>query len=527
MDQITYIGDTRTISLDPAVWGGKASGLATIAQLGISVPPAFVLPVSFCQDYYKSGKVLPTEYSRLIQAGMTFLQSQTGKIFGDTKKPLLVSVRSGAPVSLPGMMDTLLNVGVSPRTIEGLIYASGSPRFAWDCYRRFIEQVASTIHNVHHGVLLEVMSTFLMDHEYPHIKHLDFAEMTELCSLYEKSLRDRYAISIPYEPHDQLDIAVKAVLDSWDAPRAREYRSAAGISGFPGTAVIVQAMVFGNSGSHSGAGIAFSRNPWNGDQEMIVDFEYSAQGEEIVSGTSRAQPGGLITPLSPSLYESLKHSAHILENHFQDMQDLEFTFEDGRLFILQTRTGKRSSYAALKIAVDLVKEGVLNPRTGFMRIQDIPRENLVITRIKTDKTPLTRGTAASIGVVSGRVAFTREQAESLSRDSPVILILNAATPDDIPSLHLVAGLVTRLGSRISHAAVVARQMEKVCIVGCTDIIIHKEMTSCQINTTIIRVSEFITLDGNNGAIYPGEVEMSEEFPDDLFREIEQLQEQAG
>jgi|SRR5271157_764191 len=504
-------------------FGNKASVLAKMASLGIPVPPGFSLGVSVCDDYYQNDEKLPEYVDDLLKRGISQLERATGLTFGSSRRPLLVSVRSGAPVTMPGIMDTLLNIGLNREVLRGLIYMTGNPRFAWDTYRRYLENFGAVIlgHDVaqFYTALHEAMAIEGITDE----AELDFNSLKLLTENYEQIIQRDGGQQFPENVFDQLRTATTAVLQSWKSPRAENFRKMNLVRGVRGTAVTVQAMVYGNLGLHSGAGVAFSRNPWTGDKELLLDFKLGAQGEDVVSGNQGAATQREMIAVMPEVYRDLQGFATKLEQYFHDMQDIEFTVQEGRLYILQSRGGKRGPYAALKIAVDMVEEGLITPRDALGRLREIDVDSIVVQRLQTSEPPIGSGVSASSGVASGKIALTTEQAQSSSSTGPVILVRETASPDDIPGIGSALGLLTARGARTSHAALVARQMGKVCIVNCTDLAIDLRYHRCRIGDVTLHEGDTITLDGSTGKIYNGQAPASFEKPKALLKKVRQWQ----
>jgi pyruvate, orthophosphate dikinase len=511
-----------TVSKVPAQsFGNKASNLAEMASLGIPVPPAFALNVSVCEDYFKSGGRLPGDVPALLKEGITFLEKATGLEFGSIKRPLLVSVRSGAPVSMPGIMETILNVGLNSETIRGLISMTGNPRFSWDSYRRLIEAFGTTAYGQEREIYHRLSRKFLEQEGIRDEVELDSFSLRELTGEYEHEFFTTLGRKFPENSYEQLDLATTAIIRSWQSPRAVTFRSMNEMTGVRGTAVVIQAMVFGNMGMHSGAGVAFTRNPWTGEKDLLLDFKFGAQGEDVVSGDQSATTQNELKNAMPDVYLNLVSIGNQLERHFKDMQDMEFTIQEGRLFILQSRSGKRAPLAELRIAVDICNEGIISREEALTLIGGIDIEHLVIERINTTDIPVASGLSASGGVVCGKIAFTSDAAVLLAKEGPVILTRETPSPDDIPGIKAADGLLTSRGARTSHAAVVARQLGKVCVVDCSDLEIDMQHHRCRMTGREFREGDMITLDGTSGAVYAGCVEITRKPPEDLLSVIEE------
>lgn len=500
-------------------FGDKASVLVSMSSMDIPVPPGFVLNVSVCEDYFKNSRQLPADVPGLLRQGISFLESATGKVFGGLP-PLMVSVRSGAAISMPGSMETLLNIGLSRDTIQSTISMTGNPGFAWDSYRRLIEDFGRIIFSNNSSRYRDLLNTTMEAAGVPDEKKLDYIALRKLSEDYKQVFKEESGKLFPEDVYEQLELSVRAVLDSWMSPRAKEYRKIHDIKGIKGTAITMQAMVFGNMDLNSGAGIAFTRNPWTGEKLPVIDFRFGAQGEDVVSG-SRAETSGIeLKTAFPTVYWDLGVIGEKLEAYFKDMQDIEFTAEERKLFILQSRNGKRSPLAALKIAVDLEKERLISPGDALKRLEEIDLNSISVQKIKTDKPPLSKGDSASIGVAIGMIAFSSEKAKLYALRGAVILVREIPSPDDISGIHVSAGLLTASGARTAHAAVVARQMGKVCIVNCRELKFYKRGRKCSIAGKEFLEGDVISLDGASGEIYEGEVEVINDKPMKLLETIE-------
>lgn len=507
-------------------FGDKASILIDMSSIGIPVPPGFVLNVSVCEDYFKNSRQLPEDVPNLLKQGVSFLESKTGKFFGGSP-PLVVSVRSGAAVSMPGSMETLLNVGLTRDTVRSLIAGTGNPRFAWDSYRRLIEDFGRIIFSNNPLLYRGLLDTAMEAAGVPDEKELDFMALRELAGNYEKLFSGESGRPFPKSTYEQLELALRAVLDSWMSPRARDYREIRNIKGVRGTAVTVQVMVFGNMGMGSGAGITFTRNPWTGEKQPVIDFRFGAQGEDVVSGSRAGTSGIELNTALPTVYRKLESIGEKLEAYFKDMQDIEFTVEEGKLYVLQSRSGKRSPLAALRIAVDLEKERLISPGEALKKLEEIDLNSISVQKIMTDKPPLAKGDSASIGVAVGKIAFSSEKAKRYASGGTVILVRETPSPDDISGIHVSAGLLTASGARTAHAAVVARQMGKVCIVNCRELKFYNGGRKCSIAGKEFLEGDVISLDGANGEIYEGKVEVITERPMELLEVIEEWKREAS
>lgn len=492
-------------------YGNKAAVLAEMAEIGIPVPPGFALPVDACEEYFEGGRVLPEWTRTLLEQGTAELESATGLGFGHARRPLLLSVRSGAAASMPGIMETILNVGLSRETVDGIVLRTGNPRFAWDCYRRLLSQFGEVVRG-HDPSRYRVLLRDAMDEEgVPDEAELDTASLRALAGQFERVHVDA-GEPFPASPEEQLTACTEAVLASWGGPRAEAFRRLGLAGEARGTAVTVQAMVFGNLGSSSGAGVAFTRNPWSGHPGLLLDFRFGAQGEEVVSGEQSGLDQLAFARVMPEQFDELARIGARLERYYGDMQDMEFTIEEGRLFVLQSRAGRRSPMAALQIAVDFVDEGVIDSERAIAQLSEIDLDGIRIRRVAGGGEPIGAGTPASGGVASGAIAFTGERAESEAATGGVILVRPTASPDDIAGIHAAAGLLVARGGRTSHAAVVARQLGKVCVVNCRDLAIDLDRHRCTIGETVLREGSVISIDGDTGRVYRGVVAVNEQQP---------------
>ena len=490
--------------------GGKGAGLAEMTNAGLPVPPGFTITTETCNEYYRNGKQFPAETIDQVHAALRDVEQATGKRFGDPANPLLVSVRSGSKFSMPGMMDTILNLGLNDVTVEGLAAATGNPRFAYDSYRRFIQMYG--------GVVLEVDK-----HHFEHAlaaqrrkagvdsdPQLSAADLQEVIATYKGIIHHETGHDFPADPVAQLQGAIEAVFRSWNNDRAIVYRRRERISDDLGTGVNVQVMVFGNMGDDSGTGVAFTRNPSTGAHELFGDYLRNAQGEDVVAGirTPKHITEMRDDPMLPGVYDEFVAIAQRLEKHYRDMQDLEFTIERGKLYMLQTRNGKRTGGAAVKIAVDLANEGIIDRKTAVQRVPpgDLVQLLYPVIDPKSSAKPIATGTKAGPGAAIGRVTFTAEAAEAQGKaGEKVILVRRETSPEDLRGMIEAQGILTSTGGPTSHAAVVARGMGKSCIVGAQDIVIAEDESHFTCKGTRVNVGDYITLDGTTGNIYVGQV----------------------
>jgi pyruvate,orthophosphate dikinase len=494
--------------------GNKAWNLMRMAAAGLPVPPGFVLPTIWCGQSHEPDTGKAAQLGVLRQ-GIVRLEHVTGLGFGLPRKPLLVSVRSGAAISMPGMMETVLDVGVNDETVEGLVRLTGNPRLAWDCYRRLIQGYAEVVQGLNTEPFDELARDALAVEGVENERRLDHRALQRLVHGMLCRFREMTGIPFPQSPIDQLEQATDAVFRSWNAPKAAEYRRLNHIGHDIGTAVTVQAMVFGNAGGTSGAGVGFTRDPATGEDALYLDFQFNGQGEDVVAGRQAIRDTDRLQSTLPAAWDRLKEVRRQLETMFTDVQDFEFTIQNGRLYLLQTRSAKRTPWAALKIACDLVEEGLIQTKEALHRLQSSDLESVVRSHLTGSKrVPLARATVAGIGVVSGRIAFDAETAKQfVDKGAPAILVRRETTTADITGMANAAGILTALGGRTSHAAVVARQLGKVCLVGCAALLIDQERRICQIALGHFAEGDWLTLDGNTGDVYAGRLDVTLERPE--------------
>jgi len=500
----------------PQTLGAKAYGLLRLVQLGLPVPPAFVLGTAYCREYFARGGRLPDRVRAALSAGLARLEEATGRGFGNARRPLLVSVRSGAPVSMPGMMETVLNVGLDRANLAGLLRTTGNPRQVQDCYRRLVAGYMETVHGVAGAPFDAILERQCASQGLASPRELDSVALEQIARESQDLAAALGPEPFPQDPMQQLLGAVEAVMRSWNSERARHYRRLNGIDDAHGTAVTVQAMVFGNAGATSGAGVGFTRDPATGDNQLYIDFEFNAQGEDVVSGHHIANGTARLAHELPRVLGELQRIKTVIEAEFRDMQDFEFTLENGRLYLLQTRAGKRASWAALRIAVDLVREGLITPAEALAQLNGVPIERIERTRLSARDAapPLASGIPASIGVVSGAVVFDPHRAAELSAVGRHVVLARADIhTGDIEGIAAADGILTARGGRTSHAAVVARQLGKVCVVGCEALRIAPDGSSCQLGETRLAEGDEITLDGASGEIYAGRLAVTTERPE--------------
>lgn len=494
--------------------GNKAYNLLKLAALGFPVPPGFVLPTTMCRNWIEGSRPSLAEFKTAYAGTLERLERASGLRFGDFRKPLLVSVRSGAPVSMPGMLDTVLNVGLTQTTIPGFVALTGNPRLAWDCYRRLIESYAQSVHNANLAPFEEITAATLATAKAASLAEVDTIALRDLARRSEQVFVKETGAHFPSDPYVQLLNSIDSVFRSWNSERAQVYRRVNGLDDLPGTAVTVQRMVFGNAGAGSGSGVGFTRDPATGEKHLYVDFAFDAQGEDVVSGTKRVSTDTELRKILPDVAESLDGMAARLERVFGYAQDFEFTVAEGQLYLLQTRDAKCSDWARLKIAVDLVDEGALSPEDARRRLDNLNPDTLERKRVVSGEAAIAMGIPASIGVATGAVALTIESAKvAMTEGRPAILIRNDILTEDIEGIVAAEGILTMRGGRTSHAAVVARELGKVAIVGCRELNIAEDEKTCTIGTTIFEPGSLLTIDGETGSIYAGSVQFTTEKPE--------------
>ena len=494
--------------------GGKGANLAEMTNLGLPIPPGFTVTTEACTDYYNHGRSISEEIQTQIFDALALLEEKLGKKFGDTENPLLVSVRSGARASMPGMMDTILNLGLTDISVEGFAKRTGNPRFAYDSYRRFIQMFSDVVMEVPKSLFERVIDEIKEDRKVHFDTELTAEDLKEVIRRFKEIYKEKMGEEFPQEPRVQLMEAVKAVFRSWDNERAIVYRRMNDIPGDWGTAVNVQSMVFGNMGNTSGTGVAFTRNPSTGARGIYGEYLINAQGEDVVAGIRTPQPITRLEEDLPECYEEFLKIANRLEEHYRDMQDMEFTIEDGKLYFLQTRNGKRTAQAALQIACDLVDEGMITPQEAVSRIEAKSLDQLLHPAFDPDA--LKKGTVmgqalpASPGAAAGKIYFTAEEAkEAHEAGERVILVRLETSPEDIEGMHAAEGILTVRGGMTSHAAVVARGMGTACISGCGDIVIDEKKKQFTLGGKTYFEGDYISLDGSTGKIYDGDIQTQE------------------
>jgi pyruvate,orthophosphate dikinase len=501
--------------------GNKAFNLMRMVAAGLPVPPGFVLPTAWCslpRDTDANAEAMRTALAK----GIARIEAATQLGFSSARRPLLVSVRSGAALSMPGMMETVLDVGLNFSSVEGLIRLTGNPRLAWDSFRRLVQGFAEVVAGLAVGpfdaLVREALSSAGVENE----RELDHRTLRDLTHAMLRCYQDLAGEPFPGEPRIQLVRAVEAVFRSWDAPKAKSYRALKGIPGHIGTAVTVQTMVYGNAGGKSGAGVGFTRNPANGERELYFDFQFNSQGEDVVAGRQVLRDNARLRATLPEIWTQLELACHELELLFGDAQDFEFTVQSGTLWFLQSRNAKRTPWALLRSAVDMVQEGICQPADALDRLAEVDLDLVERTSFAPPlPPPLASAEAASIGVACGVIALDSAAAQRMAAaGQPVILVRQETCTADIDGLAVAEGVVTATGGRTSHAAVVARQLGKVCLVSCPGLLSDVEARTVRIGDCTLEEGEFLSIDGNNGAIYRGRLEVVTERPERELAVIE-------
>lgn len=495
--------------------GFKAHNLGRMAHLGLKVPEAFVLGTAICRDFLKHPAKSRTALHDLLVEMLRRLESASRLAFGGNRKPLLVSVRSGAPVSMPGMMDTLLNIGLCDATVHGLIRLTGNPRLAWDSYRRLVQQFAEVVHGAEAAPFRAALDAAQREAGVDSARELDFRQLAQLTREFLAIFRDVAGQPFPQDPLEQAEAAIAAVFASWNSARAIEYRRLNDLPDSIGTAVTVQRMVFGNAGGTSGAGVAFTRDPAGGDNRLYVDFLFNSQGEDVVSGRFAAGDAERPQTVLPDVRARLETVRGMLEAEFRDAQEFEFTVQDGELFLLQTRSGKRTPWAALRIAVDQVREGLIAPDEALRRLDGIDLDGLERKHLAPgmEQELLGRAVPAGIGLAGGAIALDAAAAQRLVAEGRRALLVREDTlTEDIAGLAACEGLLTLRGSRTAHAAVVARQMGKPCLVGCSQLAIDAAARSITLGARTLREGDPLWIDAEAGLIFASEPAVAIEKP---------------
>lgn len=490
--------------------GGKGANLAEMTLLGLPVPPGFTITTEVCHYYLAQGGY-PKNFRQELDEHLHQLENVLDKKFGDPENPLLVSVRSGAKVSMPGMMDTILNLGLNDQTVQGLLEKTKNERFCYDAYRRFINMFGNVVLGLKHDAFEEEMDNIKQTCGVKNDTALSAEDLKYLVTQFKKIIQEQTGKPFPEDPREQLDLAIEAVFKSWNNERAETYRRLHHITGLHGTAVNIQAMVFGNMGNTSGTGVAFTRNPSTGEKEFYGEFLMNAQGEDVVAGIRTPQKLTQLQEVMPEIFEQLSAVRERLEKHYRDMQDIEFTIEEGKLYMLQTRNGKRTAKSGIKIAVDMVKENLISKKEALLRIDAAQLKQMLHPDIDpaSEKHIIAKGLPASPGAACGKVVFSADDAIDwvFNRDEKVILVRRETSPEDIQGMHVAQGILTSTGGMTSHAAVVCRGMGKCCVAGCTDITVDVRKKIIKIGEIEIHEGDILTLNGSTGEVMLGTVPM--------------------
>ena len=490
--------------------GGKGANLAEMTKIGLPVPPGFTISTEACNDYYVSNKTIKPEIVEQIEEKLAQLESELGKKLGSIENPLLVSVRSGAVISMPGMMDTILNLGLNDNTVVGLAKATDNERFAYDSYRRFIQMFSDVAMEVPKYKFENVLDKYKEQNGFKFDTELTTEHLKSIVEEFKAIYKAEVKEDFPQEPKKQLMLAVEAVFRSWNNPRAIVYRKLNDIPNNLGTAVNVQSMVFGNMGDNSGTGVAFTRDPATGENKLLGEYLINAQGEDVVAGIRTPQKIATLENIMPDIYKQFVETADKLEKHYRDMQDIEFTIEKGKLFLLQTRNGKRTAKSAINVAVDLVNEGLITKEEAIMRVEPNQLDQLLHPKFE-DKSlkeakVLAKGLPASPGAASGKIYFTADDVVEASKDgTETILVRQETSPEDIEGMVSAQGILTARGGMTSHAAVVARGMGKCCVAGCGEIKVSEVAKTIEVGDMVLKEGDYISLDGSTGVVYLGNV----------------------
>jgi pyruvate,orthophosphate dikinase len=490
--------------------GGKGANLAEMCLIGIPVPPGFTITTEVCAAYYDQGKKIPEDAVPQINEALAKMESLAGKKFGDPADPLLVSVRSGAALSMPGMMNTILNLGLTDASVEGLAKKTGNPRFAYDSYRRVIDMFGSTAMGVEHEDFEHEIHSLKEQKKVKLDTDLTTDDLKELVKRYKAAYKKHVGDDFPQDAKKQLMLAINAVFNSWNGNKAVQYRRIERITGLKGTAVNVQAMVFGNMGDSSGTGVAFTRDPNTGENIFYGDYLVNAQGEDVVAGIRTPEPISQLGKHNPQIYKQLIEIREKLEKHYKEMQDIEFTVQDGVLYMLQTRNGKRTGTAAVRIAVEMAKEKLIDETTAVKRVPPDGLNHLLLPQLdpKAAAKPVAQGIAASPGAASGRVVLTAESAVEHAEkfpNEPILLVRKETSPEDVAGMHLAKGILTSTGGKASHAAVVARGWGKPCVVGCEAVKIDEAKGTVTVAGNVVKAGDFLTINGTTGDVMIGKV----------------------
>jgi pyruvate,orthophosphate dikinase len=523
---VYYFGKTKTEGqgLGKPLLGGKGLNLAEMTAIGLPVPPGFTITTEVCAQYYKAGKKSPAGLMEEVKQAIVILEKELGKKFGDPANPLLFSVRSGAAVSMPGMMNTILNLGLNDQSTEGLANATKNPRFAYDAYRRLINMFGDVVMGMDHHQFEHAFDLIKTKYKVTEDTDVPAEGLKELCAAYKAVYKKHTGEEFPQDPEKQLFLSIEAVFNSWNTHRAVLYREIENIRGLLGTAVNVQSMVYGNMGDDSGTGVAFTRNPNTGENKFFGEFLINAQGEDVVAGIRTPLPTSEMPKWNKAVHKELMDIKDKLETHYKEMQDIEFTIERGTLFMLQTRTGKRTGAGAVRIAVDMVKEKLIDEKTAVLRVPANDLTQLLLPSFKTTARnaaeTLAKGLPASPGAAVGKLAFTAEEAkERTDAGEKVILVRKETSPEDVEGMHCAAGILTSTGGMTSHAAVVARGWGKCCVAGAGAIQINEKARKITVGNKSFGPKDTISLDGTTGEVMLGAVETQEPTLTGDFRKL--------
>ena len=519
MDQFVYLFNEGNGNMRELL-GGKGANLAEMTRIGLPVPYGFTITTQACNAYYEASKIIPTLVEKQTLEALSRLEDKMGKKLGDPQDPLLVSVRSGSVFSMPGMMDTILNLGMNDETVIGMAKLTNNARFSYDSYRRFIQMFSNVVLEIDTYYFEQFLEETREHKGYSSDPEMTAEDWQEVIAGYKGIVKKHTRKDFPQDPKEQLFLAINAVFNSWNNQRAIVYRRLNKIPDHLGTAVNIQSMVFGNMGDDSGTGVAFTRNPSTGEHVLYGEYLINAQGEDVVAGIRTPQPIATLKNEMPGVYKQFSDTCKLLEKHYQEMQDIEFTVERGQLFILQTRNGKRTAQAAIRIAVEMVEEGIVDKKTALLRVDPDQLNQLLHRRIddKFEKRILAKGLPASPGAATGQVVFDADEAETLGNDGKkVILVRPETTPDDIHGIVASQAILTSRGGMTSHAAVVARGMGKACICGCEALKIDLKVKHFTVGETLVNYGDTITIDGSTGEIMLGEIPMIEPELSDEFQ----------
>lgn len=517
--------EAKGVSKD--IVGGKGANMAEMVSLGLPIPAGFTITTETCDMYYKNNKTYPQEVKDQIEAQLQHLEEKSGKKLGDANDPLLVSVRSGAAASLPGMMDTVLNLGLNDASVVGLATKTENERFAWDSYRRFIQMFGDVVMEVPYHDFEHALQSVKNKKGVKLDTELDAEDLKEVVRLYKEVVQNATGKLFPNNGREQLAMAVDAVFNSWNNERAIIYRRLNDIRGLLGTAVNVQSMVFGNMGETSGTGVCFTRNPSTGENKFYGEYLMNAQGEDVVAGVRTPAEIQTLNEVMPECYTELVAIYKKLEQHYADMQDMEFTIQEGKLYILQTRSGKRTAAAAVKIAIDMLHEGLINEKTAVLRVQPNQLDALLHPQLdnnakKTGET-LTIGLPASPGAAVGQIVFKAEDAHEWNEQGKKVVLVRVETsPEDIQGMVAAQGILTARGGMTSHAAVVARGMGKCCVAGAGELVIDEKAKTLSIKGKTFKEGDEITLDGSTGEVFAGKIAVADPELSGDFEELMKL-----